>query len=314
MAKRKDILSSIRQKKECMREVTERWFRQLPHHVASAYTLADGAIVQIPLLMHLLRGCGYPDCDNLEHDLNGGFPLLGELRRCPGWHPRTDDWYDHPITEATFASLNRDHIQSRTKCARADPEWQVMLDEVLHERAQGRVEGPFQAHPTWGFTAAEARPAELPAIPSGPAYAAFAFSVVQEGSDGRKKVRRCEDYRRSHHNSTIRALDKPPHDSVATYVRVLLAWAALGIVAQIWCQDLMAAYRQYPVLTVAHAYMLLMLPHGVSVWRHAVLPFGAAASVWHFNRCTDALVWLARVLLLIVTLHYVDDIGGPEPP
>ncbi|CAE7501758.1 unnamed protein product [Symbiodinium sp. CCMP2456] len=115
-------------------------------------------------------GCGYPDCDNLERDLNEGFPLIGQLRRSPGWHARTDEWYAHPISE---------------------------------ERDQGGVEGQ-----------------DLLEMPQGPAYAAFAFSVVQEGSDGRKK----------------------------TYVRVLLTWAFLGVVAQIWCQDMMAAYRQYPVL------------------------------------------------------------------
>ena len=51
----------------------------------------------------------------------------------------------------------------------------------------------------------------------------------------------------------------------------------------------------------------------MSVWRHKVLPFGSAPSVWHFNRCTDALVWLARSLTLVLALHYVDDVGGPEP-
>ena len=315
---RENILHSIRALKSAMSAETAEWFRQLPPHVARAYQLEDNQVVQIPLFMRLLRGCGYPDCDNLEADLNRGFPLLGPLRQSPGWHIRTDDWYAHPISEDTFAALNREHIRTRAARPKADPEWQCMLEEVVAERAAGRVEGPFQAHASWGFQAVSEAPEDasgaLQDMAPGPAYAAFAFSVVQEGSDNRKKVRRCEDYRRSHHNSTIHAVDKPPHDSVETYVRVLLFWAFIGILAQVWCQDLMAAYRQYPVLEVAHAYMLLQLPHGISVWRHAVLPFGASASVWHFNRCTDAVVWLARSLLLVVALHYVDDIGGPEPP
>ena len=316
--RRADILSAIRALRSEMQSETSSWYRQLPPHVARAYLLEDNQVVQIPLLMRLLRGCGYPDCDNLERDLNQGFPLIGQLRRSPGWHARTDDWYDHPISEETFAALNQQHIRQRARTPRADPEWQCMLSEVLKEKAEGRIEGPFRAHDSWGFNAVDAGEADLPGelldMPAGPAYAAFAFSVVQEGSDGRKKVRRCEDYRRSHHNSTISAADKPPHDSVESYVRVLLAWAFLGIVAQVWCQDLMAAYRQYPVLAVAHAFMILQLPRGMTVWRHSVLPFGASASVWHFNRCTDAVVWLARCLLMIVALHYVDDIGGPEPP
>ena len=65
---------------------------------------------------------------------------------------------------------------------------------------------------------------------------AGAFSVVQTGSDGARKVRRCEDYRRSFHNATIS------------------------------------------------------------------------------NRCVDALVHLARVLLLVVAIiiHFVDDVGCPD--
>ncbi|CAE7417574.1 DNMT3A, partial [Symbiodinium microadriaticum] len=316
--RRAHILRAIRAVRDETQEETAEWFRALPPHVARAYQLEDGQVVQIPLLMHLLRGCGYPDCDNLEADLNQGFPLIGPLRQSPGWHIRTDDWYAHPVSEATFSDLNASHIRHRAARPRADPEWQCMLDEVVAERATGRIEGPFQAHDAWGFQAvaedATTSSVDLQPMDPGPAYAAFAFSVVQEGSDGCTKVRRCEDYRRSHHNSTIHAVDKPPHDSVETYVRVILFWAFLGFLAQVWCQDLMAAYRQYPVLEVAHAYMLLQLPHGISVWRHAVLPFGASASVWHFNRCRDAVVWLARCLLVVVALHYVDDIGGPEPP
>ena len=316
--RRAHILRAIRAVRDETQEETAEWFRALPPHVARAYQLEEGQVVQIPLLMHLLRGCGYPDCDNLEADLNQGFPLIGPLRQSPGWHIRTDDWYAHPVSEATFSDLNASHIRHRAARPRADPEWQCMLDEVVAERATGRIEGPFQAHDAWGFQAvaedATTSSVDLQPMDPGPAYAAFAFSVVQEGSDGCTKVRRCEDYRRSHHNSTIHAVDKPPHDSVETYVRVILFWAFLGFLAQVWCQDLMAAYRQYPVLEVAHAYMLLQLPHGISVWRHAVLPFGASASVWHFNRCRDAVVWLARCLLVVVALHYVDDIGGPEPP
>ena len=95
-----------------------------------------------------------------------------------------------------------------------------MLQEVLQERDKGLIEGPFKAHPDWGFTAVgiDSRGDGSKLLPVAPcaACAAFAFSVVQEGSDGCKKIRRCEDYRRSHHNDTVRAYDKPPHDTVDT--------------------------------------------------------------------------------------------------
>ncbi|CAE7654513.1 Dnmt3b [Symbiodinium sp. CCMP2592] len=315
-AKRAHILEQLRDLRSKMQTETKQWFDSLPPHVASAYTYDNDKIVQIPLLMRLLRGCGYPDCDRLEKELCSGFPLIGQLSRSPGWHPRTDDWYDHPIPESVFAKLNRQHVRERAARPRPDPEWQTMLSEVLQERDKGLLEGPFEAHPDWGFQAvgpSTSDKADLLPMTSEVAYAAFAFSVVQEGSDNRRKVRRCEDYRRSHHNDTVRAFDKPPHDTVDTYVRIVRAWASLHQDAQVWCQDMMSAYRQYPVQEPTHAYMLLQLPHGVSVWRHRVLPFGSAPSVWHFNRCTDAVVWLSRCLVLVLALHYVDDVGGPEP-
>ena len=53
------------------------------------------------------------------------------------------------------------------------------------------------------------------------------------------------------------------------------------------------------------AYVMLQLPHGPSLWRHAVLPFGSTSSVWFFNTCTDALVFSGRC-------PFVDDIGCPD--
>ena len=194
--------------------------------------------------MRLLQGCGYPDCEGLARDLLSGFPLLGELHRSPGWQSRTDDWYEHPISEATFASLNSQHIRTRMVRNKPDPEWRTMLSEILAEKDQGLVEGPFEAHSSWGFKAVGATADDasgLQPLPEGAAYAAFAFSVVQEGADGRRKVRRCEDYRRSYHNATVRVHDKPPHDSIDSYVRVIIAWAALHQHPQVWCQDMLGA-------------------------------------------------------------------------
>jgi hypothetical protein len=39
------------------------------------------------------------------------------------------------------------------------------------------------------------------------------------------------------------------------------------------------------------------------------MPFGAAASVWQFNRIIDALMYLSRNLLFLPMIHYVDDLG-----
>ena len=72
--------------------------------------------------------------------------------------------------------------------------------------------------------------------------AAGAFSVTQVDSDGAKKVRRCEDYCRSHHSSTSSVRDIPAHDSIHTdtYVSVIQRLQQAGFDARVWCQDLWA--------------------------------------------------------------------------
>ena len=180
----------------------------------------------------------------------------------------------------------------------------------------GTYGGPIPGSHSWGFQAVAPRGhpelQSLLALPEGPRYGAFAFSVCQEGSDGRPKVRRCEDYRRSHHNDTIQVTDKPPHDCVDAYVSLIRRFSRAAGKVCVWGQDMWAAYRQYPIQHPQHAYLLLVLPWGISVWRHRVLTFGVTASVWHFNRAEDAIIWLARCFLLIPSLHFVDDVGGAE--
>ena len=194
--------------------------------------------------------------------------------------------------------LNQGHIHERLRRARVDAEWESLLSEVMTEVRAGRMEGPFEAPDCWpkaavpvvgvsGFDVLRKCPDDRPCI-------AWAFSVVQEGSDGHRKVRRCEDYRRSFHNDTIEAFDIPPHDDIGVYVAMVRHLHSEGHCALIWAQDLHSAYRQYPVQTPSHCYVIVMTPAGPTLWRHRVMPFGATASVFHFNKITDALLWLAR--------------------
>ena len=81
--------------------------------------------------------------------------------------------------------------------------------------------------------------------------------MVQQGSDGSRKVRRCEDYRRSGHNSTIHVQVIPAYDDISRYVQILLRLEAAGHDTEVWCQDLWAAYRQFPIERPNDAFALL---------------------------------------------------------
>ena len=48
------------------------------------------------------------------------------------------------------------------------------------------------------------------------------------------------------------------------------------------------------------------------MWFHMAMCFGAAASVWNFNSTADALQALMRVLLWVLSGHFVDDFNGVD--
>ena len=73
--------------------------------------------------------CGYPDCDNLQEDLQAGSQMLGKCRPAPGWAERTDGKYQNPIDMDTFRRLNKAHVQDRLSTRKVDPDWQAMLQE-----------------------------------------------------------------------------------------------------------------------------------------------------------------------------------------
>ena len=109
-------------------------------------------------------------------------------------------------------------------------------------------------------------------------------------------------------------VDKPHHHDIETYIDIIRHYHEKGFACPtIWGQDLDAAYRQIPVLPDAMAFTVLVTPEGPTLWRHTACPFGAAASVWSFNRFADSLMVLARRLLLVPSCHFVDDFMSVDP-
>ena len=242
---RSQVIADIKQRRIEMQPLTQTWFRSLPDHIQKAYTLPAGDIVQVPLFISLLRGAGYEDADALEEALSSGFPVVGPLEPSPGWRPRLDDRYDNPISEAAFDSLNHSYVCEKLARGRVDPEWDSMLQEILQEVRMGRMSGPYGTPQDWprqcvpvashlGF--ARCLPLQ------GKVRVAAAFSVVQAGSDGARKVRRCEDYRRSGHNAKISVRDIPAHDDIGKYVHILLRLHRAGFGSMVWCLGWLGAW------------------------------------------------------------------------
>ena len=289
-------------------EDTQAWWEQLSPHVAKVYMdTVHNQITQIPLFISLLTQAGYDPGDPLFQDLQQGFSTIGDLHGGTGWLPRCDSKYSHPIDEATFLRLNRAHVEDRLRHYRVDEHWKPMLEELKTELKLGRLEGPFQSPSWWPKPSIHLEGHTLQPAPEGIMTAAFCFSVCQH-----QKIRRCEDHRRSFHNSTVRVGDVPPHEDITVYTNLARSFMSDGFPTAAWAQDLNSAYRQFPAKSTDHTYTILCCPDGPLVFRHCALSFGSTASVWSFNRTADSVCFLARRILWSPICHYVDDFGCVE--
>lgn len=300
-------------------DATSEWEAQLPLHVHQAYTGSDlpgtgNRRTQVLVMCHLLDLFEYPDARQLREDLTIGFQMLGTIPPGVGWEPRNDDYYTDPMSIPELSALNDAYIANYLVTRSPDKDHDIMLKEILDEVRLGRMEGPFTAPDHWPRRAVAPEGMRLMDIPTQTPLTACAFAIHQIGSDGKPKVRRGEDWRRSLHNRTIHVTDKPNHHTVDSYISSASAMATASSAALLWGHDHDGAYRQCPLRDPNDAYVMLLGPDGPTIWRHRVLLFGAVSSVWGYNRFGDALVFLARSLLAIAALHYVDDYGGAEPP
>ena len=305
---RQEVTDDIIQLIEDMEEITQQWWHHLKPHVRQVYWDPELAQrTQIPVFLHLLKSLGYPAMMDITEDLNCGFSILRELPPGPGWRPRTDNKYSFPIDETAFRTLNNAYIDKKLRAARPDPCWNVLLQEVMQEVALGRMDGPFCGPNSWAQTCVAPPGLTLQECPDQALTASVSFSVTQTD-----KVRRCEDFRRSHHNDLLLVKDTPNHHDISTHIT--MSWAFFQEQEQrtTWCQDLNSAYRQWPLRTPSDAFTLLICPFGATLWRHNCLPFGAAGSVWSFNRAGDAMSFASRRLWLAPITHYVDDCSCTE--
>ena len=316
---RRDVLDEIA---VLVDDLVPDWAASLPPHIREAYSGKGSRPLAAPVIRVLLDAVAYPGASVLEQELSLGFPAIGPMPLGTGWPLRDTPKPMDPLDRPSFLAENCAYIRSNACSRPPDKHAERLLAEVWHERARGRVRGPFHAHPSWGFTAAfpndpatGVSPSPLP-IPPGDCAASFAFGIEQLDPSGALiKVRRGEDWRRSLHNRATIVRDRPRHDTVDAFVqgaRFLANRQRVTGTVHLWGHDHEGAYRQLPTAEPELSYMLLITEEGVSVWQHVVLVFGATSSVWGYNRFGDALVTIGRLTLATLCFHYVDDYGGVE--
>lgn len=217
----------------------------------------------------LLRSIQYPHADILLHELTNGFPLIRNLQPGLNWKVRTDTKYTETQSRAELHTYNRQYILKKLQQGRVDARWNMMAVVDYQVR-------PTPSAPT--HTKTQRRPDPVIAL---------AFSIEQTGSDGKPKVRRGEDWRRSGHNRSCDMTDQPYHRTPDHYLWLAQHTAGADHTSQheqVWGHDRDGAYRQLPLDDPSLAYVLLLTPEGPTLWLHHVLLFGSAASVWSYNQ------------------------------
>ena len=264
----------------------------LPAHVAAVYKQGSQDIrFQLLPLAWLLDLCNFPARQDLLSELFWGFKLLGPLPPGSGWLNRTDAKYSRPLIKCDFFALNAELCKSWCMPSPQSEHHATLLAELNKEVGLGRVQGPV---PLSLLSPDVGRPVF---------QVACGFPILQDD-----KIRRCDDWLRSHHNSCPRlpALFGRSHCGCA------ISCSRHGTTpALLSAVDHEGAYRSLPVRD-PHECGVLLPGTPPTFWSHFALPFGSVVSVWGYLRVADVAAFLSVTLLLTLAAHYVDDFFSVE--
>ncbi|CAE7844333.1 unnamed protein product, partial [Symbiodinium necroappetens] len=189
-------------------------------------------------------------------------------------------------------SANRAHVTEVVSSLKSGEHSETMFAEILEECKLGRVAGPF--------------PASKLLLQDTSSCASRAFPVVQGG-----KVRRADDWLRSHHNATVWVSDSPAYCGVDTLASCIQS-APVRQNMLLSAVDHEGAYRGLPVRSPSECGVILPVQKDRCLFVHNSLPFGSTGSVWSYLRVADVLSFLAVSLLFVPSAHFVDDFHQSE--
>ena len=131
-------------------------------------------------------------------------------------------------------------------------------------------------------------------------------------ADGSIKVRAVDDFTESMCNPCTKPTEKLRCDTLDLFFDVLRGLSKrLGIAVPLsmFKADIDAAFRRIPLLPEHRrfAYVAFLVENRIVIAGHAAMPFGSIASVHHWDRVGSLLCAIARRVLKIPMLRYVDD-------
>ena len=288
---RQTVVQDLQQLVAELSEEQEETLQALPSHVATVYRQGTSHFrFQLLPLAWLLDLCSFPGRQSLLSELFWGFKLLGPLTPGSGWPNRDDARYCRPLHKSAFLSTNAALARELSEHTPPGEHTSTMLAELYKEKQIGRVHGPLPLE----LISTEGEPPQI--------QVAKGFPVVQGD-----KVRRADDWLRSHHNSTVSASDAPPYMGAPTVVSGAVTCSNMFESAPVLAAvDHEGAYRGMPVRSPTECGLVLQ-GSPPTLWSHFALPFGSVGSVWGYLRVADVVSFLSIVLLITFAAHYVDD-------
>ena len=204
---------------------------------------------------------------------------------------RTDAKYSRPLNKHDFLALNAEPCKSWCEPPLPGEHHATLFAELHKEVGLGRVQGPL---PLSLLSPDLARPSF---------QVARGFPILQDD-----KIRRGDDWLRSHHSATVSARGWPPClggpscggrlDSVSRFGSTPALLSAV---------DHESAYRSLPVRD-PHECGVILPGTPPTFWSHFALPCGSVGSVWGYLRVADVVAaFLSVALLHTFAAHYVDD-------
>ena len=270
----------------------EAWFAGAADTVRRVAATVNG-----PLCEALASELQYhdPECVNLFREgarISGDLPASGHGRAIPR---KTKGYED----ASTLLSSALDRNTALLASLKPDAHAIEILEQTSAESRTGRISAPVS----------------VSSINLSRVILSPRFAVEQQRPGGKTKLRLVDDLSRSGINSSCRPAEKLRTEGIDHLFAVAqLFHRASGRVPALFKADIDAAYRRIPLAPCDQwAAWVVFLHRGEALAAcHRAIPFGGEGSVHGWDRVGQFLAFVARRLLYIPALRYVDDYFSPE--
>ena len=286
--RREQIMCKIEKAAAELRESGQvaNWAKRATPSVAR---VAEG--VNGPLFEKLLKLAGWCDPAVVDFFVQGA-PLVGALPRSGvGWAGGEEA--PVPVADPLVgAKKKNERMVARSRC---DEFAEDLFDLTLQDAELGRMSVPQP----------------LESVDMARSVVTPRFAVAQGlRPDGSRKIRAVDDCTASELNAATSGSEKMRHDTIDRLFELAALFAREGrALPKFWKADIDAAFRRIPLRPEDYhlAWVTFMHKGKHVAARHNACPFGAVSSVHNWERLGAAVAAIARRVLHIPALRYVDD-------